>query len=296
MRVLVTGAAGFVGRALIRSLGDAHQVVALDRDCAGLRVERAIAGDLTDPDALVRAFADPVDAIVHLATVPGGAAEADPALGWRINMDGSFALLDAAARHGNCPRILFASSIAVFGDPLPDLFYGAHKAMIEQWVATLTRRGAINGLSLRLPGIVARPRAPSGMKSAFMSDVFHALQAREPIILPVSPEATMWLMSVERIADNIRHALEGTSKFGEPYAVTLPAIRTDMAGLIGEISRQTGADPALVSFVPDAALEAGFGRQPPLMTGSAEALGFANDISLTRLVEAALRRIGDRHE
>ena len=307
MRVLVTGAGGFVGRSLVRALGDAHEVVALDMSCAGLRVARAVEGDIADPAIQATATAEPLDAIVHLATVPGGAAEADPRAGWRVNMDASFGLIEAAARHGNRPRVLFASSIAVFGDPLPAsvddatplrprMLYGAHKAMMEQWIATLTRRGAIDGLSLRLPGIVARPRGPSGMKSAFMSDVFHALAAGERFVSPVLPEATMWLMSVTQIARNFRLALELDRAPAEPHAVTLPAVRCTMAELVGETAARAGVDPALVAYAPEPPLEAGFGRQPPLTTAVAEALGFASDGSLAALVEAVLAEIGSVYE
>lgn len=292
MRIVVTGAGGFVGRALIRALGDAHDVVAVDTCLNG---QPGIEGDLCDPAVLERAFAPGCDGVVHLATVPGGAAERDPDLAKRVNLDASMALIDAAAKGGMRPRVIFASSIAVFGNPLPAavddatplkprMLYGAHKAMIEQWVGTQTRRGAIAGLSLRLPGIVARPRGAAGLKSAFMSELFHALKAGEAITLPVSPEATMWLMSVAQVAANLVHALliDGVG------TMTLPAQRVTMAGLVSVIERATLADPALVTYRTDAELEAGFGRQPPLSTPCAEALGFCADAGIEALVASAL--------
>lgn len=292
MRIVVSGAGGFAGRALIRALGDGHDIVALDSRLHGLP---GIEGDLCDPVTLERAFVAGCDAVVHLASVPGGAAERDPALAKRVNLDASMALIDAAAKAGRCPRFVFASSIAVFGDPLPAavddttplaprLLYGAQKAMIEQWIDTQTRRGEIAGLSLRLPGIVARPRAAGGMKSAFMSDLFHALRAGEGIELPVSPHATLWLMSVEQAADNMARALSSDAV----GAVTLPALRVQMAELVSAIASATGADPALVTYRPDAEIEAGFGRQPPLLTPRAEALGFRADPDLDALVASAL--------
>jgi len=305
LRILVTGAGGFVGRALVSALAPDHDVIAVDRVCDGLAGAdcRIWEGDFADPALLDQALADGCDAAVHLATVPGGAAEQNPALAFDVNVSASARLIDRVAAASPSPRFIFASSIAVFGDPMPTLVddasplcprlvYGAHKAMIEQWIATMTRRGAIRGLSLRFPGIVARPRGVSGMKSAFMSDLFHAAIAHEPFAAPVSPGATMWLMSVSRLVANIAHALHGAPP-AEPYALTLPALRTTMAELAQEVARQTGAAPSLVRYDPDPALEAGFGRQPPLETPTADAAGFRHDGSLEALVTAALRNISE---
>ena len=295
LRVIITGAGGFVGKAVARDLAHHHDVVGIDRAPFTCDDIAPIIGDLCDAHVLQSAFSSGCDAVIHLATIPGGAAEADPALARQVNIDSTMTLIDAAAQAGTRPRFVFASSIAVLGDPLPaqvddatpvapTLLYGAHKAMIETWIATQTRRGAISGLSLRLPGIIARPRGPSGMKSAFMSDVFHALVARRPIVLPVSPEATMWLMSLRRVARNLVHALgiEATGAF------TLPAIRTSMRDLVDAIADAAQVDAALATHMPDPGLESAFGRLPPLSTPFATALGFAHDGSLAELVASAL--------
>jgi D-erythronate 2-dehydrogenase len=302
MRILITGAGGFVGRALIGALGDQYDIVAIDSapNPFGRGSVRYVQGDLTDTALLNEACRDRIDVLVHLATVPGGAAEQNPVNAFAVNVGATAALLDRVTADGNIPRVLFASSIAIFGDPLPAsvddatplqprMLYGAHKAMIEQWIATLTRRGAIEGLSLRFPGIIARPKGPSGMKSAFMSDVFHAAVAREAFVSPVSAEATLWLMSVTGLVGNLIHALDAPAAlFSEPYALTLPAMRVSMGGLAREISYQTGADPALVRYDPDAGLEAAFGCQPPLETPAADRAGFRHDGSLEALVTSAL--------
>lgn len=305
MIVVVTGAAGFVGRELVaRLLDGGHRVVAMDSVAGGIPAgAQIVSGDLADAAVRRAALADGCDALVHLATVPGGAAEADPAASRRINVDAMYDLLLETGATGQRPRVVYASSIAVYGDPLPPqvdddtllspkMIYGGHKAMMEHAVAMFSNRGLIDGVTVRLPGIVARPKGPSGMKSAFMSDLFHALKAGERFVCPVSPGATMWLQSVRRCADNFLHALGLDSALLPPTrAVTLPALRVRMGDLAGEIARQCGVSASLVDYAPDAALEAGFGAQPPLATPVAEAAGFGHDGDLAALVRNALSRI-----
>jgi nucleoside-diphosphate-sugar epimerase len=312
MSIVVTGAGGFVGRALLKALGDSGvgDVVAVDNRFATPIQDdniRRVEGDLGDPGVLQEICRQEVEAVIHLAAVPGGAAEADPALSWRVNVQATADLIEAAARAGARPRFVFASTIAVYGDPLPDqgvddqtplrprLIYGAHKAMIEVLVAAMSRRGAIDGLSIRLPGIVARPRGPSGLKSAFMSEVFHAFAAREPFVSPVSPDATLWLMSVAQCACNLVHALRvEEGRLPPSRALTLPALRATMEELVNSAAAAIDADPGLARFAPEADLEAAFGAHPPLFTPSAEAAGFRRDFDLDALTRAALEAIGAR--
>lgn len=305
MIVVVTGAGGFVGRVLVgKLLAAGHRVVAADTVAQGIpQGVRAVVGDLADPAVRRDALADGCDALVHLATVPGGAAEADPAASRRINIDAMYDLLLEAGAAGACPRVVYASSIAVFRDPLPSrvddetpispkMIYGGHKAMMETAVAMFSNRGMIDGVTVRLPGVLARPKGPSGMKSAFMSDLFHALKAGDRFICPVSPGATIWAQSVGRCADNFLHALTlDSARMPPTRAVTLPALRVTMGDLAAEIARQCGVSADLVDYVPDAVLEAGFGAQPPLATPAAEAAGFAHDGSLDKLVSSALATI-----
>ena len=301
MRIVITGAGGFVGRALVERLRDEHDLVGIDvgplpDGCL------AVSGDLTDPSILEDAFSGGCDAVVHLATAPGGAAEADPALAKRVNIDATMAITEIAARRGKCPRFVFASSVAVFGAPLPALIddgtplsprlvYGAHKAMMETWIASQSPRRAIDGLSLRLPGIVARPASAAGFKSAFMSDVFHALKADRGFVSPVSADATMWMLSVRCLIDNITHALTLPKGSAGGRAITLPALRIPFRELVGEIAAQTGFDIGRVTYAPDVALEAAFGSLPPLLTPAADALGFVHDVNVTTLVAHALARL-----
>lgn len=303
MRIVVTGANGFIGQPLVGRLTQlGHEVVALDRTVEPCPGVEAVIGDIGDPAALRHAFAGGCDAVVHLATVPGGAAEAGPVAARRVNLDATMALSEAAAAAGRRPRFVFASSIAVFGSALPPivnddtplrprLVYGVHKAMIEQWLATSSRRHALDALSLRLPGIVARPPAPSGMKSAFMSDVFHAVRGQRAFTSPVAADATFWLMSLDAVLATITHALTLDTALPEDRAVTLPALRLRMDELVTTIARHAGGDPARVDYAPDHELQASFGAYPPLIAARGEALGFRHDGSPDALVAAALDTI-----
>lgn len=305
MRVVVTGAAGFVGRALIKQLVVDHQLVAVDRNCSVLDAGpnlRCVEGDLADPEILKKALEDGCDAVVHLATIPGGASEEDPDTAWSVNVEASARLIALASRSGPRTRFLFASTIAALGEPSPGgvddatplrptLLYGAHKAMVEQWLATQTRRGALRGLSLRLSGIVGRARATTGMKSAFLSEVFHAAHCGQPFESPMSAGATTWMMSLDRIVRNLCHGLEAEVADAEPFAMTLPAICASMGELVAEIARHKGINPSFVRFAPDAALEDMFGRFPPLDAAAARDAGYTDDGSIERLVAATFEHL-----
>ena len=305
MNILLTGAGGFVGRELGRLLvGAGHALVGIDTDAGGIPAGiRAVGGDLADPAVRAEALGTGCDALIHLATVPGGAAEADPSASRRINVDAMYDLLVEASALKPGLRVVYASSIAVFGDPLPAqvddatplsprMIYGGHKAMMEHAVAMFSNRGLIDGVTVRLPGILARPKGPSGMKSAFMSDLFHALRGGEAFTCPVSAAGSIWAQSVRQCARNFLHALTLDSGLMPPTrAVTLPALRISMADLVAEIARQCAVSPDLVRYAPDAALEAAFAAQPPLATPAAERAGFAHDGDLATLVSNALATI-----
>ena len=300
MLTVVTGAAGFIGAALARRMqATAYpgEVRLIDRSApiAPAPDFHPLALDLHTPGAIATTLAG-ADRIVHLASLAGAAAEADPPASRRTNLDLTLALIEAASTGPHPARFIQASSIAVFGAPYPAQIndataprpattYGAHKLMAELALADATRRGAVHGLALRLPGIVARPPAAASFASGFLSDLFWALRARTLFRAPVGPRATTWLLSAEAAAEALLHALAAPAA---PPALTLPALRVTMAELVHEIAAATGADPALVSYHPDPAIERTFGALPPLATPSAEALGFRHDGSLAQLVRRAL--------
>ena len=294
MVLAITGAAGFVGRAVVRQLEVQHPGVELllaDREVAGLDGHEMVAGDLSDPAVVAALTAPRVDAVLHLAALPGGAAERNPEASRAINVDVPLALIEAMRGR----RLVIAGSIAVFGGELPNgvddatvpspaSVYGTHKRMVELAFADAVRRDAVSGFALRLPGIVARPAASGGFGSAFLSDIFHTALAGTPLCVPVAPDATSWLMSVRCCAANLVAAALGERSAQE--AVTLPALRVTIGDLVAELAHH--GDVSGIRFEEIPATRATFGSYPDLATPRADALGFRHDGSLMQLVEAVL--------
>lgn len=256
--------------------------------------------DLTDPQTIARLTAGRIDVAFLLAGVLGGAAERDYDLSRRFNIDATLSLIEALRSPENPPRVIFASSIAVFGPPLPDpiddatmpfptMTYGAQKRMIEIVIEQFSARGWIDGLAPRLPGIVARPGADARLKSAFLNAVFYAFADGEDFTLPVSAAGTTWLISVPACVAALAHAaIVPKARLGPQRGFNLPAQRLSMEQLCAGLAAHFPHSRSRITFVPDAGIEAQFAAQPPLDTRLADTLGFRHDGTVANLIARAL--------
>lgn len=311
--VVVTGSEGFVGQALVQRLlaeglggRPVTRLSLLDIRFAAPHTDARVVqlpGSIADDMLREQAYARPVDVVFHLASIPGGAAERNYELGRSINLDATLGLLEdlrPQAADGHVPRFIFASTIAVYGEhlppvvdeatlPNPGLSYGAHKLAGEYLVADATRKGWVQGCSLRLPGVVARPGDGAGMMSAFMSQLFWRLAAGEPITVPVTPEGVAWWISVGACVDNLLHAATvDADRLNPRRSYQMPVLRFTIADLVGALCARHGEDRrALVTYAPDAFIQKLFASYPPLHTPEAEALGLRHDGDIATLIDRA---------
>lgn len=312
MKILVTGSEGFIGRALVDRLAGADPfqdgrtptaIVLLDHAVAGRpdpRI-RIVDGDLSQPATFARAIEGGVDVVFHLASLPGGAAERDFETGLEVNLKAVIQLLETLRQAGERPRFVLASTIGIFGVPMPacideetipepSLSYGAHKYISEILVSDYSRRGYLDGVSLRLPGIVARPPT-QGMLSIFLSDLIRQLSAGQRFVCPVAADAPSWWMSRPTIVDNLIHAaLLDQEILARRRTYFAPILRLTIEEVVDSISAACGIDARkLVSYAPDAALQAQFASYPPLHCPQALAAGFRSDGDGVSLVTRALQ-------
>ncbi|EFL87512.1 D-erythronate dehydrogenase [Ahrensia sp. R2A130] len=282
MDILVIGAAGMLGSKLAKKLvhdGLANNriehltlvdVVQPQSPTIGDRSTTidCLQRDLSDDGALVALVADRPDVIFHLAAIVSGEAERDFDKGYRVNFDGTRALLEAIRTaheaDGYCPRLVFTSSLAVFGQPLPDTIpdsqqltpltsYGTQKAMCELLVADHTRRGHCEGLSLRLPTIVVRPGLPNAAASGFFSGILREPLAGENAVLPVSPETRHWFASPRAAVQFLIHAscIE-MAKVGPHASLSMPGLSATVGDAMNALEQLAGSDAvALIKHIPN---------------------------------------------
>jgi nucleoside-diphosphate-sugar epimerase len=311
--VLIIGGAGMIGRKLADRLAADGSVAGekIDRLVlqdilepaapAGARFEvRAVAGDFSKPGLADRLVASRPDVIFHLAAIVSGEAEADFDKGYRINLDGTRLLLDAIRQVGGGyrPRLVFTSSIAVFGAPFPDAIddefhttpltsYGTQKAICELLLADYSRRGFVDGVGIRLPTICVRPGKPNKAASGFFSGII-----REPLngleaILPVPRTVRHWHASPRAAIGFLLHAAGlDTTQLGARRNLTMPGLSVTVAEQIEALRRVAGdAAVALIREEPDQAIRAivdGWSRN--FDPKRALALGFKADASFEEII------------
>ena len=325
MKILIIGAAGMLGAKLARRL-------AADGALGGREIERlalvdvveptvpkgwngraeARVADLSEPGVAERLVEDRPDVVYHLAAIVSGEAETDLDKGYRINLDGTRHLLDAIrpaheADGSYRPRVVYSSSIAVFGAPFPERIdddfqqapltsYGAQKAMGELLLTDYTRRGFLDGVGLRLPTICVRPGRPNLAASGFFSNI-----VREPVhgkeaVLPVDEDVRHWFASPRAAVGFLVHAatLEG-ERIGPRRNLNLPGLSATVAEQIESLGRVVGEEAtALIRREPDPAIAAIVSNWPrDFDPARASALGFVAERSFDEIVRVYLEDDAD---
>jgi D-erythronate 2-dehydrogenase len=316
MKIVITGGAGFIGRRLAARLLERGSLAVADGKPAAIdelvlfdvaapvppmpadRRLKIATGDIADPATVRRLIDRGTGSVFHFAAVVSGQAEADMDLGLKVNLDGTRAVLEACRALGSTPRLVFTSSVAVYGGDLPPVItddtpltpqtsYGAQKAIGELLVTDYSRKGFLDGRALRLPTISVRPGRPNRAASSFCSSLF-----REPLSgvdygCPVSRESMMALLSPRRVvaALELAHDLPG-SAFGYSRALLLPGISVSVADMVEAVRRGGGEAAARrIRFEPDPLIQKIVDGWPrALQADRALKLGFSADRDIDEIV------------
>ncbi len=314
MNVVITGGAGFLGMRLARTLlnrGTLQDTDGRDRpidrvvlvdvtEAAGIadpRVSR-VKGDISDRALLTRIIDADTPSIFHLAAIVSGMAEADFDLGMRINVDATRELLEACRRGGRCPRVVFTSSVAVYGGDLPETIsdttalnpqtsYGVQKVIGELLIADYTRKGFVDGRALRLPTISVRPGRPNAAASSFASGIVREPLNGEDGVCPVDPGARMWLASPDTAIASLIAAHElPSAALGDRRWINVPGISVTTGEMVASLERVAGPDVAKrVRWQLDPRIERMVRGWPGRLDNSrARALGFPVDESFDAMI------------
>jgi nucleoside-diphosphate-sugar epimerase len=313
MKVLIIGGAGMIGRKLAERLakdgtlaGKAitkltlYDVVPAAAPAAAKMPVAIATGDLPAAGEADKLLADRPDAIFHLAAIVSGEAEQDFDKGYRINMDGTRGLLEAVRKVGHKPRLVFASSIAVFGAPFPEAIgdeflsapltsYGTQKAICELLVSDYSRKGFVDGLSIRLPTICVRPGKPNKAASGFFSNIMREPLAGQEATLPVSDSVMHWHASPRAAVGFMQHAAAlDLAKVGPRRALSMPGLAVTVGEQIAALRKVAGDKVvARIRREPDPFIEtivAGWPRN--FSPKRAPELGFKADASFEAIIRA----------
>ena len=318
MKIVITGGAGFLGRRLVRTLlqrgmlvgpsGDEEPIdtiVVLDTVIPEPAITtdarlRVATGDITDRATLTQVIDTRTASVFHLAAVVSAAAEADFDLGMRINLHGTMAVLEACRALSRPPRLVFTSSIASFGGPLPDVVddtvpqtpqtsYGTHKAIGELLVNDYARKGFSDGRAVRLPTIVVRPGRPNRAASSFASGII-----REPLsglesVCPVSPETRLAILSPRKAVEAFVRAHDlPAAAWGHSRSLIVPGLSVQVSDMVAALQRAAGAQAVQrIRWLADAEIQRIISSWPGAFTSPrALRLGFQADANMDAIVQA----------
>ncbi len=308
MRVVITGGCGFLGRRVALGLlgrTDVEELVLFDNAPPVLslpedkRVTLAT-GDIADREAVRRAITSGTATVFHLAAVVSGQAESDTDLGYRVNVDGIRAVLDACRALGTCPRVVFASSLAVYGGALPPAVgeataltpqssYGTQKAIGELLVNDYSRKGFVDGRAVRLPTVVVRPGRPNRAASGFASSMIREPLSGVEAVCPVSPDTIMALASPRSVVAGLLRASDlPADRFGAGRSLQLPGFSVSVGEMAAAV-RRAGGESAYdrIRWEADAQIQEIISSWPQaLLAPRAEALGFVPDRGIDEAVKA----------
>lgn len=301
MTIVVTGAAGFIGRALVAALlerSPGAEVLAADQSPIEVSGARALIGNIAYPQ-FARALIDrEVDTVFHLASLVSGGAEQNFELGSKVNLDATRDLLEACRLAGHRPRFMFTSSIAVYGGALPDpvtddiaaaprISYGVQKLVCELLINDYTRRGYVDGRSLRLPTVMVRPGSANTAVSGWASAIVREPLAGRNYTCPVRPDTRMACLSLRRTVEALLHGaqLDG-ERLGWDRTVLLTGIPVAANEIWHAVQRHAGGRAlGKLRFEPDPVVQAVIDTVPRATRSQrAASLGFAHNADFEEIV------------